>query len=404
MRNRYKPLKKLCVNCSACASICPKSCIAIKEDEYGFGIPVIETSQCISCNLCEKVCPALNPLPAGENGNIFVTRNNEKTIFDRASSGGLFALFAHYTIDRGGVVFGARFDEEWKVKHGFAETHEGLEAFFGSKYVQSNVGSSFKEVKTFLLQNRLVLFSGTPCQVAGLKKFLKKDYANLLTLDFICHGVPNPKVFRTYLAERLHEEAKKHKVEHITLNSIHFRDKTLGWKRFGFGFGYSYKDHDGHTVNQHSSVPLDVDLFMKGFLSDIYLRPSCYNCPTKNFTSQSDITLADAWGIWEETDRFDDDKGASLIFVHSQAGERICRELSDKMEEPFPVDKEFILKHNPAAFHSAKPHKSQRKFYRLFTQSECSFEDILNQCLPPPTYFDKLVWSINRRIKALCKK
>ena len=404
MRNRYKPLKKLCVNCSACASICPKSCIAIKEDEYGFGIPVIETSQCISCNLCEKVCPALNPLPAGEIGNVFVSRNKEKTIFDIASSGGLFALFAHYTIDNGGVVFGARFDEEWNVKHGSAETHEELEAFYGSKYVQSDVGNSFKEVKTFLQQNSQVLFSGTPCQIAGLKKFLKKDYANLLTIDFICHGVPNPKVFKKYLAERVENENKRLGINKANLVALRFRDKSLGWKRFGLALDFLCKNADGTEILETTSVPLNEDCFLKGFLRDIYLRPSCYNCPTKNFMSQSDITLADAWGVWEETDRFDDDKGASLIFVHSQAGERICRELSDKMEEPFPVDKEFILKHNPAAFHSAKPHKSQRKFYRLFTQSECSFEDIINQCLPPPTYFDKLVWSINRRIKALCKK
>ena len=193
--------KSQCCGCTACVSICPKQCITMREDEEGFLYPVVDSSHCIDCNLCKKVCPELYPKEMREPLHVYAAKHKNEQVRLASSSGGIFTLLAEKIIDEGGVVFGVRFNNNWDVVHDYTETMEGLAVFRGSKYVQSYMGDCYLKAKSFLEQGRKVMFTGTPCQIAGLKNFLRKDYDNLLTVDVVCHGVPSPKVWQVYLDE-----------------------------------------------------------------------------------------------------------------------------------------------------------------------------------------------------------
>jgi len=200
--NKVQPVKKeLCTGCNACYSICPAHCISIQEDPEGFLYPVIEKEKCTSCKKCENICPAAVKGNKRKPLSVYAARNPDEQIRRQSSSGGIFTLIAEYIIQKGGVVFGARFNDNWEVVHDYTETVEGLAVFRGSKYVQSRIGDTYIKTKNFLLAGRKVLFSGTPCQIAGLKAYLQKDYDNLLTVDLVCHGVPSPLVWKRYLDE-----------------------------------------------------------------------------------------------------------------------------------------------------------------------------------------------------------
>lgn len=320
--------KTKCCGCSACVQRCPKQCISMKEDEQGFLYPVIDTETCIDCGLCEKVCPMLKPSASKEPLQVLAAKNRNEEQRLRSSSGGIFRLLAEHIIERGGVVFGARFNEKWEVEHCYAETIEGLEPLMRSKYVQSDIGNTYKEAERFLKEGRQVMFVGTSCQIAGLKRFLRKEYNNLLAVDFICHGVPSPGIWRKYLEEiksSQSEAAGKNSVLSLSLKSvpvitgINFREKQnggYGWKKYGFEVrAKSPSKGDKNTVLKSGIFYENV--FMKGFLLNLYLRPSCYKCTAKNGASGSDLTIADFWGIQNYHPEFDDDKGVSLIFVHT---------------------------------------------------------------------------------------
>lgn len=306
---------KDCCGCNACAQRCPKHCINLQEDHEGFLYPKVDINLCIECGLCEKVCPVINQSIKKEPLQVFAAINPDEKVRMESSSGGIFTLLAEKVIQENGVVFGARFDENWEVKHDYAETIEGLAAFRGSKYVQSRVEDNYLKAERFLKKGRKVLFSGTPCQIAGLKKFLRKEYDNLLTVDFICHGVPSPKVWRMYLDEicknYINQGDRK-----SCIKAINFRNKSLGWKKFSFFFKLN------PTFIRQKNKPIEhlelfyKNSFMKGFLNDLILRPSCYHCPSKSGKSESDITIADFWGIESLSPNMDDDKGTSLVFIN----------------------------------------------------------------------------------------
>lgn len=300
-----------CCGCTGCVNVCPKACISMSEDKEGFLYPVVDSVKCIDCGLCEKVCPVLHPLKNEAEPLVYAAINNDESIRMQSSSGGIFTLLAESVIDRGGVVFGVCFDRDWNVVHDYTETKEGLAKFRGSKYVQSNLGNSFSLVKTFLNSGREVLFSGTPCQVAGLKNYLRKSYSNLLTVDLVCHGVPSPDVWRKYLQETIcrvfgirNKNNAVNPGDYIT--DISFRAKDIGWKKFSFKIKYK----DGRT----EMMPFYENPYMNTFLLDISLRPSCYSCPAKLHNVQSDMTLADFWGVNNINPFIDDDKGCGLIY------------------------------------------------------------------------------------------
>lgn len=376
-----------CCGCSACAEKCPQHCISMTSDCEGFVYPEIDLPNCTHCGLCEKKCPILNTKEPQSLSNIYAAINKDEKIRKGSSSGGIFTMIAERIIEEGGVVFGAKFSNRWEVVHGYIESKEEIAMLRGSKYVQSKVEQSYQQVKAFLKQNRKVLFSGTPCQIAGLKAYLHKIYPNLITLDFICHGVPSPKVLNKYIDEKV--DTRK------SIRSIQFRNKDEGWKKFCFTLDFIPSYSKTPPIHEAS---LEND-FLKGFIHNLYLRPSCHTCHFKSFRSGSDITLADAWGIQYYRPEIDDDKGISLVIPLTPIGVDVIQSIRNDSNSHFiEIDKEIIEIHNPGAYHSAKVHKNRKKFFQLLNKEELDFKSIIKRCLPPPTYWDKLMWSINKRI------
>lgn len=361
--------KQDCCGCNSCVQRCPKACIAMREDEEGFLYPEVNESVCIDCGLCEKVCPVIHQAEERKPAAVYAAKNKNEEIRRQSSSGGVFTALAEEILNEGGVVFGVRFDENWEVVHDYTETVDGLSAFRGSKYVQSQIGDSFKKTEQFLKMGRKVLFSGTPCQIAGLRRFLRKEYDNLLTVDFICHGVPSPGVWREYLKEETARQCgrKNTVLPHPIINgrdarieSISFRDKRLGWKKFSFALTLSVPDGHGAKNSVLLSEPLNKNIFMRGFLSDLYLRSSCYVCPTKSFKSKSDITIGDFWGVQNVMPEIDDDKGVSVVMVNTPDGENYIKMTGLDIRV---IRYESVLQYNPSIERSVGLTEKRRRFY-----------------------------------------
>lgn len=373
--------KQNCCGCSACVQACPKQCIKMTTDDEGFLYPHVDVDNCINCNLCERVCNAIAPFKARIPLKVLAAINTDEEIRLKSSSGGIFHSLAKTTIDEGGVVFGARFDENWQVIIDYAENMKGVEAFMGSKYVQARIENAYKKTKIFLNEGRKVLFSGTPCQVAGLHKFLRKDYENLLTVDIICHGTPSPKVWDKYLNETVSEVKR--------INSVEFRNKKKGWKNFSFNLQYNSNDNS-ITL----SSPFRENMFMKAFLRDIILRPSCYKCRAKECRSQSDITIADFWGIQKIHPEMDDDKGTGVIFVNTKKGERSIDYSKLYTKE---TEYEAIKVLNPACCLSAKKHPKREWFFKNIGKKTVAE---LTRHATRPTYRERLyLFKCNCKVK-----
>lgn len=301
--------RTLCCGCSACQSVCPQNAISMKPDALGFLYPEIAQDKCVDCGLCARTCPINRKnMDRNQAQNACALINADNEIRMESSSGGAFTLLAEKTIDDGGVVFGARFDPEFNVVHGWTETHDGLAEFRGSKYVQSDMGGCLSECRAFLEAGRSVLFSGTPCQCAALRSFLGKDYENLTVIDFICHGVPSPALWRKY---KIHRE--KNSASRVVKTA--FRRKNCGWKQYSLQFTFA-------NCSEYCA-PLDKDEYLQVFLHDAALRESCYACPAKGRARHSDLTLADFWGVDRVLPDFFDDRGTSLVCVNSERGRRL---------------------------------------------------------------------------------
>lgn len=335
--------KHNCCGCSACIQICSNQCISFDEDEQGFCYPLVNKKLCIDCGLCEKVCPSINQDEQNKPLRVFAAINPNEEIRMKSSSGGIFTMLAEAIIDEGGVVFGARFDENWEVRHDYTETKEGLEAFRGSKYVQSLIGETYRQALEYLKRGRKVLFSGTSCQIAALNKYLRIEYDNLLAVDVVCHGVPSPLVWREYLKE---VNPSKKKISYINL-----RDKSRGWARYS----YVIKSQNSTLYDDYAAN----SLYLQGFTWNFYLRPSCYKCPAKNGKSKSDITLADNWGYVNTCPEMFDNKGLSTIVVNTQKGEEFLAAIVPDNKE---IDPESIYKYN-ASFCTSSP---KSKYYNMF--------------------------------------
>lgn len=375
--------KHKCCGCSACIEICPKKCISFNEDEEGFLYPLVDLLTCIDCKLCEKVCPIINQKESTTPIKVFACKNKDEETRKSSSSGGIFSLLAEKVINNNGVVFGASFDDKWQVKHVYAETIEQLSALRMSKYVQSRMEDNFYKVKAFLKEGRQVLFVGTPCQIAGLNNYLKRKYDNLLTIDVICHGVPSPMVWKNYLNIIKYNRdftQKKDSSSSMSTESqiiaLSFRDKRLGWKKYSFSV--VLRDDQKQTISL--SHVLFEDTYMRSFLGDLNLRPSCYQCCAKNGKSNSDITLADYWGIENKYPDFDDDNGVSLMIVHTKKG---FKELDLSKLSTLEVSLNDGVENNRSYYESvAEPH-NRGSFFKRFNSNKESFDDIVNDLLRP---------------------
>lgn len=359
--------KKLCCGCHGCAQACPKQCIEMVADGEGFFYPRVEESLCIGCGLCEKVCPILNAKPSDpeKQPEAFAVKNDNEAIRKESSSGGVFTLLARQTIARGGVVFGAAWSEDHReVRHIPVRTEAELAKLRGSKYLQSTIGGCYAQAKESLDRGETVLFSGTPCQIGGLRSFLRKDYENLLCVDIVCHGVPAPGVWRRYLAEC--EEKSGAKVSNVT-----FRDKSTGWESYCITLDFQN--------GKRQSLPVSREPYMRAFLSNACLRPSCHDCRFKKKDRDSDLTLADFWGIDEVCPEMNDQKGTSLMLVHTPAGQAALDGVRESMKlEQVALD--AALHQNPSAVVSSKVHENREAF--LSSLDEMAFPDAVKRWLP----------------------
>lgn len=342
--------KRDCCGCYACICICPQQCIKMQSDEEGFWYPVADVDTCINCSLCELVCPIIvkeDIVAYNVESLAYACINTDEQIRRQSSSGGLFTVLAEQIINNNGVVFGAVFDDEFNVVHSWTDCLEELNKFRGSKYVQSRVGDTYQVALNFLKQGRQVLFSGTPCQIAGLRSYLGKNYDGLFLVDIICHGVPSPHIWHRYkkqLEERFKAKAQK----------INFRSKSCGWKLYSVSFFF---DNEIEYCQTHKK-----DTFMQGFLQNLYLRPSCYACNFKSINRQSDITLGDFWGIEKILPQMDDDQGTSLVMVHSTKGQAMFSSIEDRVNYE-KVNYNKVTLTNSAYVNSMPLNPKREKFF-----------------------------------------
>lgn len=387
--------KEECCGCSACVQKCPKQCISLHEDTEGFWYPIVNVKSCINCGLCEKVCPLLDHKEKIYPQKVLAVKNPREDVRTASSSGGVFLPLAREIINQGGVVFGAVFDECWEVHHVYAEKIEDVYPMMGSKYLQSRIDNTYKEAEQFLKHGRKVLYVGSPCQITGLRTFLQnKEYPNLLAVDFLCHGVPSPGVWRKYLAEtysgysagiksRRQATAGKNTVLLSSLNAkspigdIKFRDKVeSGWKKYRFVI----HTKSASKANRNSVLSSDIHYnnpFMRGFLSDIYLRPSCYECKCKNGVSHSDLTIGDYWAARTVDQEFDDDKGISLVLVNTDKGHDYLKRLHMVV---LPTTLEKAKLYNGGFSEYVHKHSNRGRFFDLIN-SKCTIEEAVAKCL-----------------------
>lgn len=356
--------KENCTGCMACKNVCPRNVIEIVESEKGFLYPKIKKEYCINCGICRKICPVENKLEENKfEIEVYACRNRDENIRLKSSSGGIFTLIANYILNQKGIVFGAVFDDEFEVKHVWTDEEKGLEKLRCSKYLQSKIGDSYKEVKRFLEDGKKVLFTGTPCQIEGLLSFLRKDYENLYTQDIICHGVPSPKVWRKYL------EYKK-TIYNETPKKVNFRKKDIeGWNSYYVNFTFSKKEEN---------VFFKKDAYMKLFLKNFDLRDTCYSCNFKKEKRKSDITVADFWGINNVRPEMNDEKGTSAVLVNSPKG----KELFENIKKYIDYTKEHIediKKYNPSFIKSSTYNEKREEFFEDINKE--SFENIVKKYL-----------------------
>lgn len=312
----------------------------------------------------------------------FVAVNQNDQVREYSSSGGVFYEIAKFVIESGGVVFGAAFDEDGQVSHKSCDSMDSLADLMQSKYVQSNMGGTYKEVAEVLERGGLVLFSGTPCQVYGLLSYLntsKVGTDNLITVDIVCHGVPSRKIWRLYLDEI---SQGRHP------SNINFRDKTNGWRDFSLRIDYS----DGSRYIQSKNT----DPYMQGFLKNLYLRESCYNCQFRGVDRLSDFTIADFWKVKDFLPELYDDRGTSVVMVHNNKAQHILESLRDNMALR-EIDNDVIVQTNSPVMRSVKRNPKRDVFFRTFSMEKNVGEQIAVTIRTP--FLRRVLGKVKRMVK-----
>lgn len=341
--------KKECSGCRACEQLCPKNAIKMEEDYRGFIYPKVDYSKCIKCGICKNNCPINNKEIKNEI-HAYAAYNKDEKVRLASSSGGIFTVLANFILEKNGVVIGAAINDNFLVDHIIIENKKYLEKLRTSKYVQSNTLNTYKQTQELLENDRIVYYSGTPCQIEGLKSYLKKDYSNLYTQDIICHGVPSPKVWKEYL---------KYKNKEITEVNFRCKEKS-SWGDYQLKF----KCNDEVEYIDHNE-----DKFMKLFLQNLILRDSCYQCNFKKKNRMSDITLADFWGINNINKDMNDEKGTSLVIVNSPKGENILNQVSSKIIKK-EVNFEQAISYNVSMLESSPKGKDYDKVLELIKENK----------------------------------
>ncbi|MFU2375351.1 Coenzyme F420 hydrogenase/dehydrogenase, beta subunit C-terminal domain [Phocaeicola plebeius] len=337
LNNKYS-----CSGCTACAQSCPKQCITMSSDYEGFKYPIVDETRCIQCGICIKVCPwrkekYQRPINCFTEPIVYAAKCKDKNIRLNSTSGGIFTVLSDYILQLQGGICGAVYNTSTqKVEHTITFTTEGRNKMRGSKYVQSELSNTFQDIKTLLEQDKWLLFTGTPCQTAGLLSFLKKDYPKLVIVDILCHSVPSPLI--------LHEILKKYAPTNIS-----FRDKSLGWRK-----SYSFQIKENNKIIHNNTF---LNLFFKGLIN----RPSCYNCIFTNTYRASDLTIGDYWNIKAIDSKFEDPLGVSCILINSPKGKYIFEQIQNKIEN-IRTDLKPALQ-ACLQQHTTEPVQKRRKFW-----------------------------------------
>ena len=371
-----------CCGCTACQAVCPKDAIIMKPDALGFLYPQVDADKCVDCGLCEKVCDFSSRYPQSISDNftmdVYAVRHQDPDVVANSQSGGAFSVLSSSILSEGGVVYGAVINEDFTVSHVRASTEAERDKMRGSKYVQSDVGNSFCQIKEDLKEGRTVMFCGTPCQVAGLKSYMPLTLQDkLLTVDFVCHGVPSPAIWKDYVAYR---RGKK------VLEKVCFRDKVCGWKSCVESFVYA--DGEKRFYKTFST------LFYKG----VMLRDSCFGCPYNISERSSDITISDFWGVAEVCKPYAGPEGTSMVVCHTAKGNELFDKVSEAMKYlKVEVDPDFMLRHNPNMLRPTQiPHDRE-----LFVKSYSNNGFLCIARRWSDIGFRNILRKINRKIKRI---
>lgn len=368
-----------CCGCTACVNVCPKAAIEMKENFEGFLYPELDKTKCIDCGLCKKVCPIENPPPRNETiHRCVVSRNKDWKVLEESTSGGFMDALAEYMIDAyQGNVCGVAFDESFMPVHEIVNNHQEIKKFRNSKYAQSVLGDTFIRVKRLLQQESHVLFIGTPCQVAGLKSFLQKDYDTLVTADLVCRSIPSPKLWREYI--QWQEQRYNSKVVKVSC-----RRKTYGYHSGALEIEFANKRHYAGSNR--------VDYFMKSFHKDVCSRSSCYDCQFKTLHRCSDFTVFDSWKPERIADLLagDDDRGYSNVLVHSPKGKKILEQMKNIVV--FDADLEKMMTFTGGMERRSVVKKSERDTFFHVLANEGFYKTA--QKYAPVSWGDRMIESI----------
>lgn len=338
-----------CCGCTACYAVCPRGAITMKAGAEGFQSPTVDEEKCVNCGLCLNVCPIRQGNRNEKTASFYAIKHQQEEVRDNSSSGGAFTALAQTVLEHNGVIYGAAFDEDFTVRHIRAED-QSWTALRTAKYVQSHMGDIFPQVKADLKAGREVLFSGTPCQIDGLRNYLKNvDTTKLIAVDLICHGVPSPSVWRDYLAYISGHDLK-------AIGNINFRNKeNCGWHNSTI----KITGTDGSVlVNQSQNKAL----FFRLFLNHVILRPSCFSCQYANLKRAGDITIGDYWGVEKHHPELDDDRGLSLVMVNTTKGQSFLENV--KNCQIVPVAEKACMQPNLKA--PAEDYGEQDAFWRTY--------------------------------------
>lgn len=381
----------LCLECRACEQICSKHAISMQENAEGFSYPKIDMDICVDCGLCVKVCPAINADDIkNKSCDVYAAQLKDKAILKKSSSGGVFSLIAEHVINSGGIVFGAAWDEHLQLRHIGVESIDALQKLRGSKYVHSNIGNTFVQARDNLKTGRLVYFTGTPCQIAGLKLFLRKDYTNLITSDLVCHGTPSQKLFNLFVKGM-------EKDRNVRLIDYQFRDKKV----FGWSCSSSSSSINRKTgKKKYHFYDRNMVGYFQAFIKGHITREDCYKCPFACPERVSDITLADYWDISSHHPEFPNRReGVSLILINSTKG----RKLLDLLEKNVILCKSTLTSALKTSNHNLKaptPRPSERD--KAYVEAFSDFESFRNKyaVMARPEDFYRRMYR-NNKIKSL---